>query len=526
MKTKEYISEWSLEGKIGQLFLLAFPGNNINVIGDLISKYNISGCYLSQDNAETFDEARKLCTQLQMLSRTHASSLPMILGVDQEGAWGILIPESTIGVGNAALGALGEVSLTEEMYSIYAKEMGYAGFNTLLAPCVDILSNPNNPIIDSRAFGISAEVICPHVRGAIKGIKKEGLLSTVKHFPGHGDTHVDSHRDIPVVMKDEQTLFKEDLQPFKEGIDAGVDIVMTAHILYPHIDKKNPATLSKKILTDILRHKLNFKGLILSDSMNMGAIRKHYDPGIAAVKSLKAGVDIIMLSEEHYDHDNGYLERQIHILETVKQAVKNGIISEEELHSKLNRIIEYKQKKLLPLQHEDFKFDKNIHKSRESFIAKKSIQILKNQNALYPFKNKNNLLFINCTPVHAYNNIYNERGIGPNQKISCFEYFREELILCGIDSKNIKNFENNIESKKNDYICVVVEDYPLPGEDFEKNEQEKNLQLLLQTFNDKVVLISFRTPYYAEKYQKITTHLCAFSSREASARAMARKITL
>ncbi|MDR1106665.1 MAG: hypothetical protein LBL44_09935, partial [Treponema sp.] len=256
MKTKQEIEEiingMSPAQKAGQLFLMAYPGKDPRIARPLIERYGLCGCYISQDNAETFAEAKTFVPELQAMSMEN-HKLPLLLGVDQEGAWGVLVPESHTGPGNLALGAADDPEIVNRMYWAIGKEMLSAGYNTVLGPCADVNSNPLSPIIGTRSFGEFPEKAARCVEAAVKGLLFSGSIATVKHFPGHGATEADSHRLIPEVNKSLEELKKQDLLPFLAGIKAGAHIVMTSHIKFPRIDSKWPATLSKIILEDILR---------------------------------------------------------------------------------------------------------------------------------------------------------------------------------------------------------------------------------------------------------------------------------
>ena len=275
---QDIISHMTVEQKVGQLFLVAYPGKDPSKMIPLAERFGICGCYISQDNAETFEEAIRASETLQTIAATTCNSqmisLPLILGVDQEGAWGVLVPHSVTGPGNIALGANVDKTMAREMYRVFGEEMLSVGFNTLLAPCTDVNTDPRSPIIGVRSFGESPVKVAELVALAVEGARKTGILTTLKHFPGHGGTSGDTHREIPRVDRSLSELLESDLLPFISGIVAGADVVMTSHTTYPQIDENNPATLSSVILQDLLRRRLKFDGVILSDSMNMGAIRR------------------------------------------------------------------------------------------------------------------------------------------------------------------------------------------------------------------------------------------------------------
>ena len=507
--------------KAGQLFLLAYPGKDPSLIKPIIDQYGICGCYISQDNAETFAEAEYSAGKLQAMSMA-AQNLPLLLGVDQEGAWGVLVPESHTGPGNLALGAAMDDDVVFQMYQAFGREMLSVGYNALLGPCSDVNSNPNSPIIGTRSFGEFPERVAGCVKAAVAGARTTGVLTTVKHFPGHGATEGDTHRFIPEVNKPMDEIMNSDLLPFRAGIEAGVKIVMTSHIKYPKIDPDHPATLSKKILLNLLRGTLGFSGLILSDSMNMGAIRKFYDPAESTLLALKAGVDVVMLSEEHYDHSENYLGKQLDSIEVVRKAIETGNLSETEVNAKLRRILDLK------LNHMKIKEPAPSSKDRAGIInienraAHAGFTLI--QKGLWPLPEGGSIVCVNATPRDSYKNITNIRGIGPNQAKPAFDSFKEAY---GGMGKNVifVEYDEMINSarllREAEAIIVVTEDYPLPGEDFDKGKQQELVKKLCAEFGAKLIILGLRSSYELLYYPETVTYLCAYSSRTCSARAAA-----
>jgi beta-N-acetylhexosaminidase len=204
------------------------------------------------------------------------------------------------------------------------------------APVLDINSNPNNPVIGDRSFGASAAVVAKLGIQTMKGLQSQRILSVVKHFPGHGDTSVDSHVGLPVVQNDLNRLRKLELVPFADAIQNQAEAVMVAHILLPKIDAQNPASFSKTIITDILRKELGFQGLVISDDMTMGAIAKNYEIGEAAVKSVLAGTDVVLVGHEY--------DKEIAVINALRRAVQDKRITTEMLNKSVTRILKLKQK--------------------------------------------------------------------------------------------------------------------------------------------------------------------------------------
>ena len=216
----------------GELFLLAFAGEDSKPAVEMIQEFGLSGLYLSNDNIPNLNSAKKLSQVVQAAAINRGDFLPLLLGVDQEGTWSVMAEDSHPGPGNLALGSAGDLALTQQRYQDIALELHQSGLNLVFSPCADVNTNPYNAIIGMRSFGTNPKNVGVHVAAAVKGAKSGGVLTTLKHFPGHGDTNIDSHRDLPIVRRSKDDVWEIELAPFRAGINAGVDIVMTSHILY------------------------------------------------------------------------------------------------------------------------------------------------------------------------------------------------------------------------------------------------------------------------------------------------------
>ncbi|EOR24811.1 lipoprotein ybbD [Niallia nealsonii AAU1] len=208
------------------------------------------------------------------------------------------------------------------------------GFNLDYAPVLDINSNPENPVIGDRSFGNNADIVHDIGIQVMKGIQAEKVISVVKHFPGHGDTVVDSHIQLPKVNKSLTQLQNLELIPFEYAINNGADVVMVAHILLPKLDKTYPASMSKAVITDLLRNQLHFDGVVITDDMTMGAIVDNFEIGEAAVDSILAGSDIILVA-----HDYTNIRT---VIKSIKTAVENNIITEDRINESVERVMELK----------------------------------------------------------------------------------------------------------------------------------------------------------------------------------------
>ena len=254
-----------------------------------------AGVLFFADNLTSRGQIQALTAELQ----DEAAALgmpPLLIAADQEGGIVSRLPADMVTVpGAMALGQLPEDDI-REMARITARQLLDVGINLNFAPTVDVNNNPANPVIRTRAFGETVEAVSRAALATIRGFLEEGVIPTVKHFPGHGDTNVDSHLGLPVIDHPIERLRSVELAPFQAAIDAGVPAVMSAHIVFPALDE-HPATLSRRILTGLLREEMGFEGVIFTDSMSMDAISKRYGVADSTVQAKAAGVDCLESNE-------------------------------------------------------------------------------------------------------------------------------------------------------------------------------------------------------------------------------------
>lgn len=306
-----------------------------------IHNQDLGGLILFDKNIVDTRQVTTLTHNLQM----EAGDIPMFLGIDQEGGVIKRIPGGTNLPGQMALGATGDSALAEAAGQLTGEELKALGLNINFAPVLDINSNPDNPIIGMRSFSSDADLVTRLGLATIKGLHQSGVIAAVKHFPGHGDTTVDSHLGLPVLTHNRERLDSVELKPFQAAIENGVEMIMTAHIAFPAIDNEQvtslkdgqrvsvPATLSKKVLNGLLREELGYEGLIISDAFTMDGIAEHFGEDQAVERAVNAGVDIILMPQD---------SAAAH--QTLVNAVKNGTIPTETIHASVERILELKAK--------------------------------------------------------------------------------------------------------------------------------------------------------------------------------------
>jgi len=327
------IETMTMDEKIGQMLMAGVPGSAISpASADIIHRYLPGGIIFYGYNIGDISGMSSFIQELQKESMA-ASGIPLFVSIDQEGG---RVKRITDGVtqfpGNMAMGVVNDKGLTNQAARIIGMELRLCGINMNLAPDIDVNNNPCNPVINTRSFGASVPVVVALGRSYITGLQKSRCLAVAKHFPGHGDTHQDSHKTLPAIHYGRDRLDRVELAPFREAVRAGVACVMTAHIAYPTIlGSDEPATLSPYFLTGVLRNEMKFNGIIISDDMEMHAISKKMGLDEAAVRTVLAGSYIILVSTSGSSVPL--------IFNGLKNAVSEGVISRERINASVRRIL-------------------------------------------------------------------------------------------------------------------------------------------------------------------------------------------
>ena len=393
------IAEMTIEEKVGQLIMVGFEGTQANeAIETHIRERFVGGVVLFSRNIQSPQQTAELTNELQRLAGATARQIPLFVGIDQEGGWVIRLKEgATVLPGNMALGATNSTELAERAGEITAVELAAVGVNLNFAPVMDVNNNPDNPVIGRRSFGESPELVSRLGISYIRGLQRNGVLATVKHFPGHGDTTVDSHFELPTVSHDLERIHALELQPFRAAIDADVAAIMTAHIVYPAFDADRPATLSPTILTDLLRKELGFDGLLITDDMEMKAIDDRYQSGEAAVMAVEAGADIVMVLWTS--------TKQIEVFDALLSAVKSGRISQARLDQSVKRILKSKgaafDRRFVDVEAVETTVGGEAHQQLAQTIASRAITVVRNRNNILPLRLKpeTSVLIVSASPT-------------------------------------------------------------------------------------------------------------------------------
>lgn len=330
----EQLNKMTLDEKIGQLILAGFQGTYLtDEAKELIHRYKVGGFILFAHNLEHPAYSVELLNDIKR--ENQKNDIPVLLGIDQEGGRVTRLPGLKKLPTNAFIGSKDDGDFAFEYGQLIGDQVKAFGFQFNFAPVMDVNSNPNNPVIGDRSFGSDPVLVSKMGVGMIKGMQSKNVIPVIKHFPGHGDTSVDSHETMPTVHKTLSELEALELIPFRVAIEEGVDVVMTSHIALPEIGGNIPATMSKEVITDLLREEIGFDGVVITDDLTMGAIAD-YGVAEAANEAIKAGVDIVLVA---FGHD-----QMIATINRIKESVETGEISEERIDESVLRILRLKDK--------------------------------------------------------------------------------------------------------------------------------------------------------------------------------------
>ncbi|MEU8206730.1 glycoside hydrolase family 3 protein [Streptosporangium sp. NPDC049046] len=338
------LAAMSVEEKVGQLFMPVLYGPSadtasgenqarfgVDTPAKMVARYRPGGVILFPwaGNVKNVRQVVALTNGLQKAS----PEIPLLIGIDQEnGKVSRLAPLVTPLPGASVIGATGDVSLARRAAKVTGTELRALGVNLDFAPVADVNLNPRNPVIGPRAYGSDPKKVAPMVAAAVQGFHDAGIGATAKHFPGHGDTAVDSHTGLPVIKHSRSQWNRLDAPPFAAAIGKDVDAIMSAHVVMPKLDPSgDPATLSKPILTGLLREKLGFDGVVSTDALDMAGVRKKYRDGDVAVRAIQAGVDLLLMPPDYREAHRALLA-----------AVASGKISEARLDQSVRRLLKLK----------------------------------------------------------------------------------------------------------------------------------------------------------------------------------------
>lgn len=501
----------SLEQKIGQILMVGFPTYEYDgYINELITQYNIGNFILFSRNVKNKFQLAKLNYDIQSNVIKHIG-IPAFISIDQEGGMVTRIyKDVTFLPGNMAIAATKQTLNAYKIGRVSGRELRALGININFAPVLDVNNNPDNPVIGTRSYGDNPHVVAEFGIEYIKGLQEENVIATAKHFPGHGDTSVDSHIDLPIIIHDKKRLEKVELYPFRKAIENGIDVIMSAHILFTAYEKeKLPATLSYKILTKLLREEMGFNGVIVTDCMEMNAISKYFGTANAAVMALKAGADMILISHTK--------KLQIEVFNKIKEAVISGEICEMRIDESVERIVNLKHKyKIFNSPYPNYESIKSVvgceeHKKIVKEVSKSSITLLKDEKNLIPLKTNNILV------ISPNQNKFSDVIDNPQSELSFAKILANRFGGCDltISINPDENMIENVLSIAEKYELIIVGTY-----NTSQNEGQAKLVNRILEKNQNVVIIALMNPYDILKFKNVSTYICAYEYTPLSIRSI------
>lgn len=510
------LSEMTLREKIAQMIVTNSFGLRLDKndkeykrLQDLVVNKKVGGVIFFKGNS--IEEA-ELINDLQSQSET-----PLLISADFERGTRMRLDDGSLFPSNMGLGATRNTDLAYKMGLQIAKECRAIGVHQNYSPVVDVNNNPLNPIINVRAFGEDPHLVSTMGDAMIKGLQDGNVIATAKHFPGHGDTDIDSHSDLPVLNFGADRLDRTELVPFKSAVNSGVMSVMIAHLAFPEFEKDAsiPASLSKNIVDEILIKKLGFNGLIVTDALNMQGITKHFSTEQVAIMCVNAGIDLILMPQG-----------EELTISTIENAVNSGTITVERIDRSVTKILNAKKwlklfdNKLVNVSKVSQVVNNSDALSLSQQIADESITLVKNEGKLLPFKKD----ATDKMMVVSMNN-GNDKA---NSDLFASEFYNKSKEHFGklrvYDVMGDFNYADTIvnDAVNNNYETIIIPVYAkvkimtgtvgLP-------QSQLDLINTLVAKGKKVIVVSFGNPYLIQGFTGINSYVCAYGDSESSIRA-------
>jgi beta-N-acetylhexosaminidase len=520
-QARAVVKRMTLEEKVGQLFVVevygqdafsvadAMAANNRRLYGvdtpaEVVAKYHPGGVIYytaarGPDNLHEPAQIARLSNGLQRASLAERHGIPLLISIDQEGGivFRLPTPPATALPGNMALGATGSSADAFRSAEIIGRELDVLGVTQNYAPVCDVNINPENPVIGVRSFSSDPQLASELARAVVRGHRRSRVASAAKHFPGHGDTDVDSHFGLPLITHSRAELDAIDLPPFRAAIAAGVDTVMTAHIVVPALDDSGaPATMSHKILTGLLRDELDFDGLIVTDALDMQGATQEFPPDVAPVEALKAGADMLVLAPEM---DVAY--------GAVLDAVRSGEVSEARVDESVGRIVRHKLRN--GLFHRPFVGERRAarvvgnrrHLADATAITDRSITLVKNEGAQLPLSNTARRVLVTGWGVTTTQRLSQAVAGRSGQTVTTLE--------TGAQPDQARIDAAVAAARQSDLVVVSSNAAAAPRAE-QGAAQAALIEALLAT-DAQVVVVAVRNPYDIRRFTAAPAYVCTYN---------------
>ncbi|MFJ6018544.1 glycoside hydrolase family 3 protein [Nocardiopsis alba] len=376
------LAEMDLDDKIGQLLVLSAQGTTAEENASLIETHRPGGLIYFDANLDDAEQIARMSAGVQEIAAEQGQGVPLFLGIDQEQGRVVRMPVGTLFPDAMAVGATGDTELAALRAATTANELTAVGINLNYAPDADVNTDPNNPVIGIRSFGSDPDAVAEMVLAEADAYAENGVVPVAKHFPGHGDTDVDSHSGLPVIDLPRDRWEAEHLPPFRAAVEAGIDSIMTAHVLMPGLESDedpDPATLSPTLIDGILRDELGYDGVVTTDALNMDGVRQRHSDGEVAVRVIEAGVDQLLMPPNPEEAGAA-----------IHEAVESGRIDEERIDRSVLRVLTLKEKRgILEAEPVDpaaatSAMEDPDHAEAAQRVADASVTLLRNENDLLP----------------------------------------------------------------------------------------------------------------------------------------------
>jgi beta-glucosidase-like glycosyl hydrolase len=517
------LSRLTLEQKIGQMIGLRYTGRFLNRDSEALSElrewiieHHIGG--FIQVRGGVYDTAVLTNTLQQM------ADVPLLIAADLERGLGNQIEGATLFPPLMSIGATGSEDLAYAIGRITALEARAVGVHMTYAPVLDVNNNPDNPIINVRSFGEDPKQVARLGAAFIRGCQENGLIATAKHFPGHGDTDLDSHSVLPVIRGDRDRLDRIELFPFAAAVEAGVKAVMSAHLRLPALDSTPgvPATLSRPILSDVLRGRLGFRGLIVTDALEMGGITSLYSSPEAAVMAVQAGVDMLLLPPETEE-----------VIQALIRAVETGRIRSSRIHAAVRRILEVKaslglhRRRRVEPDHLDALIGTRSYRELARRAVEDSLTLVKNASQSIPLINSD-------LKVAVYS-----LSSDPGEYFAGRPFIEEVMDRCPrvfafyADAvTGAEHISRAVQETRDADIRIVALFSKLTAWKGHVGLSDCHIQLIREFAREPapVVVLSFNSPYFLRLFPEVDAYLCAYRHDDpiqiAAAKALFGEIAL
>lgn len=540
------LDKMTIEQKITQTFMMSFSswnGQDMTTLDSdlqrIIEDYDFGAVILFASNVKSTEETALLTHDLQVAAMAD-EGIPLIIAVDQEGGTVTRLGSGTMLPGNMALAATGKKQNATTAGEIIGSELKAVGINASLSPVVDVNSNANNPVIGLRSFSDDPETVGEFAGAMIEGMTKNKLICCAKHFPGHGDTAVDSHYGLPTVNKAYSEIRKTELKPYESVIDQGVDMIMTAHILYPSLDgskvyssktgkeEARPATMSETIITDILKGKMGFEGVVVTDALNMAGITNNFWPSQAAIEALAAGADMICMPINI--SGPGEVSKIDAFISEIKKAVESGYLPEERLNDAVYRILSLKDKKgILSFDPESISLSEaativggSENRESERNIASRAVTLVRNEETGLPLTiTKESGILLLCPRQNelgqlavAWNRAVEAGRLPKELSPDMYNYTKNDMT--GGELGLSEGIKNRVD--KADTVVVISEISAASEMNYKEwnSAVPNNVVRYAHGMGKKVIVISADKPYDVQLYSDADAVLAVYGCKGSS----------